>query len=145
MRLVAAESAHIGPIAAVMREVDRIEVGAFGRTPERALTLGLASSLWALTALVDDEPHAMLGVSPRNMMEGVGTPWMLGSERIYDHGRDLIRYGPGLIAEMRGSFERLENLVHTGNVRALRFLRHFGWTISEQPESHGGLDFVRFG
>lgn len=144
MRLVEAEASHIAPLAARMREMDRIEVGAFGRTPETALRLGLASSVWALTALVDEEPHAMMGVSPRNMIEGVGIPWMLGSERIYDHGRDLVRYGPSIIAEMRRSFERLENVVHTGNVRAIRFLRHFGWEISEQLETHGGVEFVRF-
>jgi hypothetical protein len=127
-----------------MREADRIEVRAFGKTPECALRHALASSVWALTALVDEEPHAMMGVSPLNMIEGVGVPWMLGSDRIYDHGRDLLKYGPQIFAEMKAGFERLENLVHAENHRALRFLRHFGWSISEQRESYGGLDFVRF-
>lgn len=145
MILVAAESAHIPALAARMRHADKLEVGAFGRTPETALRGGLRASLWALTALVDDEPHAMMGVSPVNMIEGVGCPWMLGSERVYSHARDLARYGPGIIAEMRSGFERLENVVHVGNVRALRFLRHFGFTISDERETHGGLEFVRFG
>lgn len=127
-----------------MREADRIEVRAFGKSPRRALEHGLAASLWALTALVDDEPHAMMGVAPRSMIEGVGIPWMLGSERIYDHARDLARYGPGIIGEMRASFERLENVVHIQNHRALRFLRHFGWQVSDEPEVIGGLEFVRF-
>lgn len=144
VRLIAAEPDHIPTLAARMREADVIEVGAFGRTPETALRSGLASSLWALTAVVDDEPHAMMGVAPLNMIEGIGIPWMLGSELIYEHGRDLIRYGPAIIAEMRQGFERLENVVHTENHRALRFLRHFGWEISEQEEAHGGLAFVRF-
>lgn len=144
MRLVEADPAHIPTLALNMRDDDRLEVGAFGRTPETALQLGLSSSLWALTAIVDDEPHAMMGVSPKNMLEGIGVPWMLGSERIYRSGRLLVRYGPGIIDEMRSSFERLENWVHTGNHRALRFLRHFGWTISDQPETVGGVEFVRF-
>lgn len=127
-----------------MRDMDRLEAHAFGMTPEKALRHGMKSSVWSLTALVDDEPHAMMGVAPVNMIEGIGVPWMLGSERIYHHARDLARYGPGIIAEMRGSFERLENVVHIGNHRALRFLRHFGWTISEQPETIGGVEFVRF-
>jgi hypothetical protein len=94
--------------------------------------------------MVDGEPCAMMGVVPRNMLEGSGTPWMLGSEQIYDSARLLVRYGPGIIAEMRASFERLENMVHVENDRAIRFLRHFGWTISEQREAIGGIDFVRF-
>lgn len=144
MRLVPAEPDHIAPLAARMREMDRIEVAAFGKSPASALRHGLASSLWALTALVDDEPHAMLGVAPVSMIAGLGAPWMLGSERIYRHGRELVRYGPGIVAEMRRDFERLENVVHIGNARALRFLRRFGWEISEQQEVHGGVAFVRF-
>jgi hypothetical protein len=144
LTLTPAELAHIPPIAANMRDADRLEAAAFGQSPRRALTSALASSLWALTALVDDEPHAMLGVTPRSMFEGTGSPWMLGSERIYDHARDLVRYGPGIIAEMRSSFERLENVVHVGNHRAIRFLRHFGFDVSEQPEVYGGVEFVRF-
>lgn len=143
MRLVPADASHIPALANVMRHADRLEVGAMGMAPDKALRHGLASSLWALTAM-EDEPIAMLGVMPVNMIDGVGSPWMLGSERIYDHARDLVRFGPGLIAEMRASFERLENVVHTGNDRALRFLRHFGWTISEQREIYGGVEFVRF-
>lgn len=144
MKLVAAEPAHVPHLAATMREADRIEVGAIGRTPESALRMGLASSLWALTAIDDGEPLAMLGVCPRNMMAGDGVPWMLGSERIYDRARELVRYGPAIIAEMRSRFERLENVVHIDNVRAIRFLRHFGWSVSEEPETIGGLPFVRF-
>lgn len=144
MRLVEADASHIPALAANMREADRIEIGAFGRTPTTALRSGLAASVWALTALVDDEPHAMMGVAPVNVMDGLGVPWMLGSERIYDHARDLVKYGPGILAEMRVGFERLENMVHCENVRAIRFLRHFGFKLSESRETHGGIEFVRF-
>ena len=144
MILIPAEQDHVSALAARMREADRLEVGAFGKTPERALRLGLSSSLWALTATVDDEPHAMMGVSSLNMIDGVGVPWMLGSDLIYEHGRDLLRYGPRIIAEMGRGFERLENAVHIENARALRFLRHFGFQISEKQETFGGLQFVRF-
>lgn len=144
MRLIPAGLPHVPSLAAKMRDADKLEVGALGRTPENALRSGLAASLWALTALVDDEPHAMLGVSPVSMIEGVGCPWMLGSERIYDHARDLVRHGPALIGEMSAGFERLENVVHVENHRALRFLRHFGFTIADEQEDHGGLMFVRF-
>jgi GNAT superfamily N-acetyltransferase len=144
VRLVEADASHIPALAANMREADRIEIGAFGRTPAKALGSGLSSSVWALTALVDDEPHAMMGVVPVNVLDGIGVPWMLGSERIYDHARDLVRYGPGIIAEMRRGFERLENMVHVDNHRAIRFLRHLGWTISDCRETYGGIEFVRF-
>jgi hypothetical protein len=144
VRLVEAERDHILALAPRLREADVLECRAFGRTPARALTNALASSLWALTAFVEDEPHAMMGVCPKNMLTGEGVPWMLGSEKIYDYARDLVRFGPDIIGEMRGSFERLENMVHVENVRAIRFLRHFGFSFSEQREVYGGIEFVRF-
>jgi hypothetical protein len=145
VKLVAAEPAHIPVLAVSMREADRIECEALGYSSARALRNALNSSLWALTALVDETPEAMMGVSPLNMLEGVGVPWMLGSEKIYDHARDLARYGPRVIGEMKASFERLENVVHTRNDRAIRFLRHFGFSISDEPVTVGGIEFVRFG
>lgn len=144
MRLVPAEPEHIPFIAANMREMDRIECGALGRSPVKALETSLRSSLWALTAIDEGEPHAMLGVSPFNMVEGVGVPWMLGTERIYARGRLLLRNAPPVLAAMRSTFPRLQNLVGAGNDRAKRFLRHVGFEISEDIVIVGGVDFQRF-
>ena len=144
MMLVEASVDHVVPLAASMRDADRLEVGAFGRSPDDALRNSLASSLWALTAMVDDKPEAMIGVSPANMIEGLGVPWMLGSEMIYDHARDLVQYGPGIIAEMEKTFPRLENFVSADNERSIRFLRHWNWEVSERQTTIGGIAFVRF-
>jgi len=144
VRLVEAEPAHISYLAANMRAADVIECEAVGRSPVEALANGLVSSLWALTAIVDDEPHAMMGVSSRNMIEGIGVPWMLGTERVYDHARDLIRYAPVILGEMHRTFDVLENLVSVDNARAIRFLRHAGFEIYPDVSMVGATAFVRF-
>jgi hypothetical protein len=144
VNLVPAARAHIPVLAAAMREWDVMECKAVGHTPEAALRDGLSRSLWALTAIEDGEPVAMLGVSPRSMIEGTGTPWMLGTERIYSGARDLLRWGPGIISEMEWSFPVLSNMVAAGNDRAIRFLRHWGWRISSKRVCVGGIDFVEF-
>lgn len=144
VRLVEAGKAHIPPIAASMRQADVREVRAFGKTPTSALQHGLAASLWALTALEDEVPVAMLGVAPKSMLNGIGVPWMLGSERIYDNPRALIRFGPAVIEEMLDTFPRLENLIAVDNTRAIAFLKHWNWEISPDPVKVGGVDFVRF-
>jgi hypothetical protein len=144
MMLVGAVPAHIPPLAASMREMDRIECEAMGHSPAEALSIGLSRSMWALTALVDDEPVAMLGVAPRSMIEGVGVPWMLGSDAIYDGARELVTYGPGVIREMESIFPRLVNMVAASNTRAISFLRHWGWRISSNRVPVGGVDFVEF-
>lgn len=144
MRLVEASPSHIPFLAEHMRSADVMECTAIGRSPQEALSTALRSSLWALTAIVDDEPHAMLGVTSRNMIEGVGVPWMLGTERVYDHGRDLLRYSPQILAEMHASFPVLENLVSADNVRALRYIRRVGFEFRLEPHIIGGIAFVHF-
>lgn len=144
MRLVAAEPEHIAFLAEHMREADRQECGAWGRNPTQALHRALRSSVWALTALLDDHPHAMMGVAPLNMLEGTGVPWMLGTERIYDNARLLVRYGPGIIGEMRKLFPHLTNMVGADNERAKTFIRHFGWEINERQTIVGGVALQRF-
>lgn len=142
--LVGATDAHIAPLAAAMRDMDRMECAALGHSPDEALRIGLSRSMWAMTALVDDKPVAMLGVAPRSMIEGVGVPWMLGSDAIYAGARELVRYGPAIIATMEGTFPRLVNMVAAQNERAIRFIRHWGWRISSQRVAVGGVDFVEF-
>lgn len=144
MRLVEADQSHISFLAEHMRPADVVECAAIGRRPAPALAAALKSSLWALTAIVDDQPHAMMGVTSRSMVEGIGVPWMLGTERVYDHSRDLVRYAPAIIAEMHLTFDRLENLVSADNDRALRFLRHVGFEIYDPVIMVGGTAFVHF-
>lgn len=142
--LVPAERAHIPDLAARMREWDVAECRALGREPADALADGVSRSLWALTALVDGKPEAMMGVVPLSVIEGTGVPWMLGTEAVYRHARDLARYGPGIIAEMEATFPTLANFVAAGNARAIAFLKHWGWRISSKRVAVGGVDFVEF-
>lgn len=144
MRLVEADASHIPFLAENMRETDVVECLAVRRGPVEALYNALGSSLWALTAIVDGEPHAMLGVASRSMIEGVGVPWMLGTERVYDHARDMVRYAPVILGEMHASFGTLENHVSTDNARAIRFLRHVGFEIYPEISMVGATAFVRF-
>ena len=142
--LVPATALHIPFLAKHMRPDDIAECVAMGRDPAGALFHGLSSSLWALTALVDDEPHAMMGVVSRSMIEGIGVPWMLGTERVYDHARELVRFGPTIIDEMHATFGYLENIVSVDNARAQRFLTHVGFEICDVPINVGGISFVHF-
>jgi hypothetical protein len=144
VKLVAAEREHVADLAARMREWDVIECRAMGRSPADALQDGLSRSLWALTALVDGKPEAMLGVVPRVMIEGTGVPWMLGTEAVYGGAREFVRFGPAIISEMEWSFPVLSNMVAAGNERAIRFLKHWGWRISSKRVCVGGVDFVEF-
>lgn len=144
IELVGASPAHVGRIAYRLREIDRIECGVGGRDPKATLRLALRSSTWAVTALLDGVPHAMFGVSPVSLVEDRGSPWFLGSDEVYRHGRELLAWGPRAIGRMHASFRRLENSVSTGNRRAIRLLGRWGFTIERDPFVVGGVEFVRF-
>ena len=143
--LVPARPAHVGTIAHRMRAWDRIEVEAAGKSPRRALRLAMRDSLWTLTAVIDGKPEAMFGVVPVSLVESLGVPWFLGTERIYDQGRSMLTKGRDVIAHMRRTFSHLENVVAADNARAIRMLRAWGFSVGDQREWHGGVAFVRFG
>jgi len=142
--IVAASPAHVGRIASRMREADRLETGARGRSPKDAVRRALRLSDWACTALVDGEPHAIFGVTSMSSIEDRGAPWFLGSEEVYRHPREMIRRGQSVVAVMHDSFRRLENVVSRDNVRAVRMLRRWGFTVDADVRMIGGVPFVRF-
>ena len=134
---------HVGPIASRMREMDRIETAAFGHSPREALRAGLiAGKAW--TVLVDDAPEAMFGLVVTSAIEGRGTPWMLGTDAIYRHAREMIRLAPTVMARAFDSCRRLDNLVSADNARAIRLLWRWGFTVEERELTIGGVVFRPF-
>lgn len=144
IELVPASPVHVGPIATRMREMDRLECAAMGRTPKQALRAGLMASDDCVTALVDGRPEAMFGRVIESALGGRGTPWMLGTDEIYRHPRAMLSVGPQIIAGWRDSTPYLSNIVAVRNVRAIRVLRAWGFTIWEEVILTAGVEFVRF-
>lgn len=129
-----------------MRAADVAEVRAFGRSPKDALRLGLTTSLLVWTAKVDGRPEAMFGLSPVSAIGGEGAPWFLGTDEVYRHGRELVAWGPALIAAMLDSTpRRLANMVGAFNRPAIRLLRRWGFEVREEViMSAGGVEFFAF-
>lgn len=144
IELVTASPAHVGVIANRMRPDDVIECRAFGHSPKQALRSALMSSIIAYTAKVDGRPEAMLGLAPVSLIEGKGTPWMLGTEEVYRHGRALLKLGPRIIASFLDSTPRAGNLVSKRNVRAIRVLRAWGFHVEDEVRMIGGVPFIDF-
>jgi hypothetical protein len=127
-----------------MRPDDVIECSAFGHTPKQALRLALQTSSICLTAFVDDRPEAMMGLVVNNALCGEGAPWMLGTEAIYDHPREMIRMGPRILKLFSDSTPAMTGLVGSGNVRAIRLLRRWGFTIGLGVIVFAGVELIPF-
>lgn len=144
IRIVPGSPAHVGRIATRMRDVDRREVGAFGRTPKQALRLSLRASSICLTALKDERPEAMFGVTPINAIEGRGLAWFLGTDEVLGCARELLAYGPAVIEVLHSRFRRLENKVSTENRHAIRLLKKWGFEVGPEAMTIGGVEFRPF-
>jgi hypothetical protein len=144
VEIVPSRLTHVGPIANRMREIDRIEAAAMGRTPRQALRLGIRCSHYCWTAMVDGRPEAMLGVTPISLLSGKGIPWLLGTDALFKQARALMTLGPPVIGVMLRTFPHLSNLVACENVKAIRLLRRWGFTIGEETMLIGGVAFIPF-
>ena len=144
IEMVAASPAHVRRIANRMGYWDRIECEAGGRSPLTALRLSLAGSVMAWTALVDRVPVAMWGAQSLSEIDGLGSPWMLGTDEARRHPRAFFEGGARTVPEMRSRFRRLENVVAVGNKPAIRLLARWGFMVGGPVMQRNGVDFVPF-
>ena len=127
--VVAASPAHVGTLAARMRDIDRLECATFGRTPKQALRLSLRSAACAWTVKIDGRAEAMFGAAAVSTLEGIGSPWLLMTDVAVAHPRALLVEGARYTALMHHLFPTLENRVHADNAAAIRWLTRLGYAI----------------
>lgn len=145
VRLVPATNRHVGRIANRMREMDVRECAALGKTPKQALRQGVQLSTIAWTALVDNQPEAMFGVVIDSVLDRKGTPWFLGTDEVYRHGRELLMWGGALVSRLQqDSNLTLSNIVCSENVAAIRLLPKWGFVVDEEEHEVGGEMFRAF-
>lgn len=135
---------HVARIANRMRATDRAECAAMGRTPRQSLRLGLLTSEKVWTATVDGLPEAMFGVVVDSVLSSEGTVWFLGTDEVYRHARELLTWGPGLVARLHDSSSVLRNVVSSDNTSAIRLLGRWGFTVDEEEVIVRGVPFRRF-
>lgn len=144
IEMVPASPAHLRRIANRMGHWDRVECEVGGRTPLDALRLSLAGSVMAWTALVDRSPVAIWGVTPISEIDGLGSPWMLGTDEARRHPRAFFEGGARTVPEMLARFRTLENMVAVGNKPAIRLLARWGFAVGGTVVDRNGVDFVPF-
>ena len=132
---------HIAPR---MGHWDVIECRAVGHTPAQALRLGMAASLTCYTGVVDGRPEAMFGVVPGSMIDGVGSPWFLGTDHARLYSAPFLRRSAPFLQEMQAQFPCLHNRVHRDNARSIRWLHRMGFTIGTDLLYVGGEPMLAF-
>jgi len=120
-----------------MRESDKIEVFAsHGHTPVEALRFSLKESQHATMAVGDGIPFSMFGVAVSNVVTGLGHPWLLSSNHMFNYKDYFLENAPVVIRDMVSVCPRLVNYVHHANELSIKWLKSLGFTI-ENPEPYG--------
>jgi hypothetical protein len=126
--VVPVEAWHLPYIAERMREIDRRECHELGGLePLAALerSIGCLGHHW--TALFDGEPVALFGVTQDTLLGGgVGTAWLLGTDRLQRDWRAFVRASKPVVRELLTRYRALSNVLLTDNTLCMRWLAWLG-------------------
>lgn len=130
-----------------LRAADRAEVlAACGQVNVlETLVRCAARSSHAWVWAEGETPVAIFGVTPISLLGGVGSPWLLGTDAVFDHPRALMADSRRYLSLVRETYPILYNYVDARNARSIRYLRRLGFTLHE-PAPYGalGLPFHKF-
>ena len=145
--IVPAHTDHIFWLANNMSQADRDEVAAaVGMGPYRALKDSLERSVAAWTGMLGDEPICMFGVTPLDILGGVGSPWLLGTDKIRECPITFLRLNRKYVPQMLGMFPMLVNYVDARHEVSIRWLKWLGFKFDPEPVPYGiwNMPFFRF-
>jgi hypothetical protein len=145
--IVAAHKDHVDWISKNMRKADVEEVAAAGgKGPVRALSGSLERSAVAWTGMIDDRPVCMFGVSPIDILGGIGSPWLLGTDEIERCAVSFLRLNKRYVAQMLDLFPHLVNFVDARNKLSIKWLKWLGFRFDPEPVPYGiwDMDFYKF-
>ena len=144
IEIVPARASHLRIIAAKMRQADRDEVAASsGKSPLAALSYSFRKSRFCWVALIDGEPEVIFGVGDLNVLAGVGSPWLLGSDAVWKYRRDFLGRSRDWLDQLLRRYSVLRNVVDCRNTASIRWLGWLGFRFSH-PFDHRGNPFMMF-
>lgn len=133
LRLVPAAGEHLAFLAPRLRDADVQELRASmggGMTLLAILqqSVAISEECWVATTQTG-EPVAVFGVAPIAQAAGHAAPWMLGTDTLALHGRDIVQLGKRFAGEWNARHAHLLNFVDARNTRSIAWLRHSGYSI----------------
>ena len=131
-------------LAAKMRLADVEEVKASNAlTPTEALQQGFDMSK-AQSIIHKGELIGMFGCA--HVDELIGSPWMLGSDKIPQIKKDLLTQSVEWVKEVNQQYPLLINYVDARNKVSIRWLNHIGFSFVQFIPKFGvgGIPFYEF-
>jgi len=137
---------HISTVAENMRAADAAEVWASNRhSPRDALEGGVSASKHSVCVTYNGQAVAIYGLVVRDVLSGLGVPWMLTTDGVISCRRELMTVTPEILGKMLKMCKILENNVHVENKVSVRWLSKLGFVIGEaEPLGVQGEMFHKF-
>lgn len=130
-------------VLAHLSAADRAEMQASGlQDPPEVFATAAAEAPIAHAVYLDGEPVAILGCNA-GPVEGIGIPWMIGTDKAAQTGVAGAVLSRRTVAQMRHRFTHLTNWVHCEHRRAIRWLKWLGFRVKQHPVGPNGA-FLEF-
>lgn len=127
-----ATDADYADLIANIRDSDRLEVQSIsGRDLSELLLAPRPYSHKTWTARAESGLVAMFGYANYESQPGVGVPWMLATDLISQHEKDLLALSKPHIKLMEQLFDKLHNYVAADNDAAIRWLEWLGFKMDD--------------
>lgn len=127
IRVVPATTEHAERMAPVMRKEDSTEVLALGYSPLEALHSAVKESMIAEAALLGEDVVAMWGAIPQTQLGHKALMWMLGTDLVPKHPRELLRGSKSFVEHIQSKYPLLECLVDKRYEKAVRWIEWMGF------------------
>lgn len=138
-RLVRALPEHIEPVSNNVRQQDIDEIYASGGwTIRECLEWAFENSFWVSTILNDDEPVAILGVTPYSYVSEVAVPWLIATKSVTKIPVQFLRISRKYVQTVSDIYPILINYVDDRHSESIRYLKSVGFSVSD-PEPYGYL------
>jgi ribosomal protein S18 acetylase RimI-like enzyme len=125
-------------LANTLREADRAELEAHGHgIPAMALLGALGGEVCKMAIDPEGNPIVMWGVSKDARREGLGHVWLMASDLIRNHIRQLLKEAPIYLAEMHTVAPLLVNDVDARNTLHIEWLKRLGFSFLAKRPLYG--------
>lgn len=128
-------------IANNLRQIDRLEVEAFGFTDYLQAIEKSMDNAEVVFVVKGDKPLCVFGLGEES--NGIRVVWLLASEGIEKYKREFIEYSYPILKFWFKEYGPMFNYISVENINSIRWLKWLGANFSE-PFLIGGQGFKEF-
>jgi hypothetical protein len=132
----------IAPVTESLRKADRDEAAHARVDPCRSVEDALSAQSEVWTVSDKDGPFCLFGSASDEGVPGWGIIWLLSTDRIVSHRRELLRLTPGWLEYLSAPYIAVHNLIHESNRVHLRWVRWAGFEIVNRSPALRGTHFL---